>query len=214
MAEFKTHLIFAAATGAVVAWTGLSKGGLNELQAMTVVILGTFGGLLPDLDSDTGKPLAFVFQVLSVIVPASLYPLAKKFGHDLPFLICYFVLFYIFVNYFICSIIKRFTVHRGILHSIPFALLCGELSFLLFDTNGRIFALYASVAVFAGTLCHLILDELCSLKLRFGFIPIAKRSSGTALALYSSDPLATLNVYLALAATSAVTYLKFHGKAW
>jgi membrane-bound metal-dependent hydrolase YbcI (DUF457 family) len=212
MAEFKTHLIFGAAAGGWMAWMGISRGSLTHLQASAVVIVGTLGGLLPDLDSDTGKPLALLFQVLSVLLPAALYPLATKFGQDLPFLICYFVLSYLAINYLICPIIKRFTIHRGIMHSIPFAVLCGELAFLLFDAHGRKFALYGGAAVLSGALCHLILDEICSLKLRFGFIPLVKRSSGTALAFFSSNSTVTLTIYLALAAVSAITVMRLAGK--
>jgi len=64
----------------------------------------------------------------------------------------------------------------------------------------------AGTAVFLGCLVHLVLDELSSFKLKFGFIPIPKKSSGTAFKLKSESLGATLFIYLILAAVGIVAF--------
>jgi len=174
--------------------------GLSLTQAGAIFVVGSVGGLLPDLDSDTGKPLSFLFHLVSVLIPSMLLIEAIKIcGGSPEFLICYFSISYLFINYVVCSIIKKITVHRGIMHSIPFALVCGGIGYLLFLPSGKQVAIMAGVAVFSGCFVHLVLDELSSFKLKFGFIPIPKKSSGSSLKFRSESLVATISIYLILA---------------
>jgi hypothetical protein len=50
----------------------------------------------------------------------------------------------------------------------------------------------------SGGLTHLILDELRAVEMKFGFWPVLKGSSGSALKFGSESGLATDSVYLAL----------------
>lgn len=210
MADFKAHLTSGLINGACFSFGGMLFKNLDPIDAGAVFIIGTTGGLLPDLDSDTGKPLALLFQLLSVLVPVLLYPYAKPFFRpDLPFLICYFTTLYLLINYIICQLLKRLTKHRGIMHSIPFAVLCGELSFLLLFPSGLTLALFGGFAVFSGCMIHLILDELNSLSLKFGFILVVKNSSGSALKLYSPYILSNLLTYTLIIITGILILSKF-----
>ncbi|MBF0226605.1 MAG: metal-dependent hydrolase [Desulfobacterales bacterium] len=197
MAGFKIHLLGGMTNGALIAGICLWKQGFTPIQAGAVFIAGTIGGLLPDVDSDTSRPLTLLFQLMSVLIPAILYQKASKYGGKSPeFMICYFAISYIFINYVICEIIKELTVHRGIMHSIPFAFLCGGIGYLLFSQSGKNISLSCGVAVFTGCLVHLILDEFNSFSFKFGLIPVVKRSSGTALKLGSESVISTAFVYL------------------
>ncbi|MBF0574038.1 MAG: metal-dependent hydrolase, partial [Desulfamplus sp.] len=53
------------------------------------------------------------------------------------FIITYFVISFIFIKYGLCTLVKKITTHRGIMHSIPFALLCSEAGFFIFIPSGR-----------------------------------------------------------------------------
>ena len=83
------------------------------------------------------------------------------------------------IRFGIGSWIKKITVHRGMIHSIPMAILAGELTFFLVTgTVPERFVKAAALTV--GYLSHLILDEIYSIdstgrKLRL------KKSFGTAL---------------------------------
>ena len=199
MADFKTHLTSGVLSGAGFSMVGLLTNALTVTQAGAVFTVGAFAGLLPDLDSDTGKPLSFLFQFLSLIIPCVFFISAAKYGGYSPeFLICYFALSYLFINYIVCSFIKKMTVHRGMMHSIPFAFLCGGVGYLLFSNSGGQVALIAGTASLFGCLLHLILDELNSFKFKYGIIPTLKKSSGTALKFKSNSFSATLFMYTVL----------------
>lgn len=199
MADFKTHLTGGIISGAGFSVVGLFTNALTVTQAGAVFTVGAFAGLLPDLDSDTGKPLTFLFQLLSIIIPCVFFPTAAQYGGNSPeFLICYFILSYIFINYIVCSLIKKMTVHRGIMHSIPFAILCGGVGYLLFSNSGGQIAFITGTAALFGCLLHLILDELNSFKFKYGFIPTLKKSGGTALKFKSSSFSTTLLIYTIL----------------
>lgn len=213
MADFKAHLSGGIAAGAVTsAYFFISQpGAFNPTQLTAIFLSGTIGGLLPDLDSDTGKPLAMLFGLISVIIPVIFLKKISLYFEVTPeFLISYFVLAYMLINYVILEIVKRITRHRGIMHSIPFAVLCGEAVFLVFLPSGKRMAFAAGVAVFAGSMIHLILDELHAISFKWGFFPVGKSSSGSALALYSNSVIATLTVY-GLAGLCSLPILKSFG---
>ena len=207
MAGFKTHLAGGIASGTGLSLIGYHFQGLSLMQAGAIFVVGSAAGLLPDLDSDTGKPLAFLFQLVTILVPSLLFTrAAQRFGNSPEFLICYFTLSYLLINYVVCAVIKKLTVHRGIMHSLPFALLCGGIGYLLFAPSGGNMALMGGSAVLAGCLVHLLLDEFSSFELKLGFIPFPKRSSGTAFKLKSDSLPATIFVYLFLGVVASAIF--------
>jgi len=214
MAGFKAHLASGIASGAGISLIGFFLRGLSLTQAGAVFVVGSVGGLLPDLDSDTGKPLSFLFHLVSVLIPSLLLIKAIRIGGDSPeFLICYFAVSYLFINYVVCSIIKKITVHRGMMHSIPFALMCGGICYLLFLSSGKQVAIMAGTAVLLGCLVHLVLDEFSSFKLKFGFIPIPKKSSGSAFKFKSESLGATLFTYVVLAFVGIAIFVSTLGSS-
>ena len=214
MAGFKAHLAGGIASGVGISLIGFYLRGLNLTQAGAIFVVGSVGGLLPDLDSDTGKPLSFLFHLVSVLIPSVLLIEAVQIGGDSPeFLICYFTISYLSINYVLCSIIKKITVHRGMMHSIPFAIVCGGIGYLLFLPSSEQVAIMAGVAMFSGCFVHLVLDELSSFKLKFGFIPIPKKSSGSAFKLKSESLGATLFIYLILALVALAAFVSTPGSS-
>ena len=198
MAGFKAHLTGGVMSGAGVSALALFTRALTLTQAVAIFFVGTVAGLLPDLDSDTGKPLTLLFQLISVLIPSLLFFKATQFGGNTPeFLICYFIVSYLFINYIVCFTIQKLTVHRGMMHSLPFACLCAGLAYLLFMESGKGVALMSGIAVFAGCLVHLVLDELHSFTFKYGFIPTLNKSRGTALK-FKSDSILTTIVYYSL----------------
>ncbi|BHH84448.1 metal-dependent hydrolase [Desulforhopalus sp. 52FAK] len=202
MAGFNTHVAGGLVVGAISAAVALEVYHFDIIPTIAVGIMGTIGGLLPDLDSDSGKPLALIFGAMSILIPALLLeklPIAKHFSPE--FLVSYFVISFLFINIFICNIIKKLTRHRGIFHSLPFAVLSGELGYLLFLPSGHNLAMLVAVSLFCGSLMHLVLDELNSLSFRYFIIPSFKSSFGTAIKLKSDSLLATATIYGLVALT-------------
>lgn len=110
---------------------------------------------------------------------------------------------YLVVRYLAGALFSRFTVHRGIWHSLLAAGLCGlaaaALSFRLLDQPERLAWLHG-LAVTVGFVIHLALDECYSVDLTGARI---KRSFGTAIKPFDwkvpGNTLAMLMAGLALA---------------
>ncbi|MCP4694513.1 MAG: hypothetical protein GY859_41170 [Desulfobacterales bacterium] len=185
--------------GACFAAAGAWAGALNPMQAGAVFVVGAVSGLLPDLDSDTGKPLSFLFHLVSVLAPSLfLGKIVQLQGWSLELIICYFTASYLIINHVILGVVKKITRHRGMMHSVPFCLLSGGVTYLLFLHSGRAAAVFAGVSVFFGCMGHLVLDEFSSFHFKYGLFPAAKRSRGTALKYSSKSRLSTGLFYFLL----------------
>ncbi len=204
MSDFKAHVWGGLVTGACISGAQIVffPGVLDDVQLAAVCLMAIVGGVLPDLDSDTGRPLTILFGLLSLIVPTLALKFMGRYNALTPeFLICYFALAYFFINFVICRMIKRLTVHRGIMHSIPFVLLCGIGFFFLFLPSGRPMALATGVSVFAGGIVHLLMDEIHSLSWSSGVLPRISKSTGTAFKFRSSSAFSTVFIYGGLLAS-------------
>jgi membrane-bound metal-dependent hydrolase YbcI (DUF457 family) len=134
--------------------------------------------MLPDIDSDTSKSFQECIYLTAGI--GCILTAARLRHHiDPDFAILGGVLMFLVIRYGIGTLIKTITTHRGMIHSIPMAILSGELAF--FVVTGTVEErLVKAAALTIGFLSHLILDEVYSIDstgaaLRF------KKSFGTAL---------------------------------
>ena len=157
------------------------------------------GGILPDIDSDVSIPIRVAFNLLSVIAA---FLVIFEFSERISLIeLCILgAVTFIAVRYGVFSLFASFTVHRGIIHSIPAGVLAGLitvwLSYTIFDAP--VFnAWLAGTFIFGGFLVHLILDELYSVDLMGRTL---KRSFGTAFNLGSLNNLfGTAGLYVAVA---------------
>lgn len=196
MADFKTHLIGAAAVSGITATALMLADVLPQGQIINCFILGTIGGLLPDIDSESSVPFRVAFNILGVLAGfLAVLNLGKQYS--LAELIVVWILAFAAIRVGVCMLVSRYTVHRGLVHSIPAALAFGLgvvliASYLLGKTP--VFAWMAGSFVTLGFLVHLLLDECYSVNLMGVSL---KRSFGTAFNLGSfNQPLGTLLLYL------------------
>ncbi len=71
MADFKTHMTVSTATGVAYAFAGHQM----AMPWTTCLVAGglcSVSGMLPDLDSDSGRPLREATTLCSAIVPIAL----------------------------------------------------------------------------------------------------------------------------------------------
>ncbi|TFH84921.1 hypothetical protein EQG41_19945 [Billgrantia azerbaijanica] len=180
MADFRTHLGVAAAGAAVVAHGGWQVGLWSAAESLPVLALVTFGGILPDIDADSSKAIRLIFNLLAVpAVVAGALLLQGHLATGSLLLACGAL--YLGVRYLAGALFARFTVHRGLWHSLLAAALCGlggaALSHRLFAQPAHL-AWAHGVALALGFVIHLLLDELFSVDLTGARL---KRSFGTAL---------------------------------
>src|SRR5271170_6459081 len=73
MASYKGHLSFSASLGFVYGGMAHSQLEFDTPTATLGALLTTVGGLLPDLDSDSGVPVRELFSLAAVLTPLLLW---------------------------------------------------------------------------------------------------------------------------------------------
>ena len=203
MAGFKTHI---TASGLLGVGYGVAGHFLLETPLATSVLAGGLcgvAGMLPDLDSDSGRPVKESLAFAAAVIPMMLVDRFREFGMTTESIILVTGLMYVIVRFGLGEMFTRLTVHRGMFHSIPAALIAGEIAFLL-STGDMTVRLYKAGAIVAGYLCHLVLDEIYSFEMKRGRIHI-KKSFGTALKLFGREWMGNMAVYASLALLTYIT---------
>jgi membrane-bound metal-dependent hydrolase YbcI (DUF457 family) len=112
-------------------------------------------------------------------------------------------LVYFSIRFGLGKILKRFTVHRGMWHSLPAVAIAGLLAFLICACDDMQMRLFNTGAVMLGYTSHLVLDELYSISWQRGRLRL-KKSFGSALKLWSKSPWANISTYAKLAMLAAL----------
>ena len=142
--------------------------------------LCSFAGMLPDLDSDTSKSFQecmYLTAGIGCILTASRL---RYHGIDPDLAMLGGAFMFLFIRFIVATWVKKITVHRGMIHSIPMAILAGQLVFFAVTGETVYERLVKAVALTIGYLSHLILDEVYSVDTKGGTLRL-KRSFGTAL---------------------------------
>ncbi|MBX3423542.1 MAG: metal-dependent hydrolase [Pirellulaceae bacterium] len=204
MADFKTHMLVSTTTGAVLAGVGI-QAGISLDTCLVAGALCSVSGMLPDLDSDSGRPLREATALSAAVVPMMMVDRLQRLqlGHDTMVLIS--IGSYILIRFLMAEIFRRYTVHRGMWHSLPAAAICGMIAFLLIANEDIGMRIYKTVAVVLGFLSHLILDEIWSVDYRSGGYKF-KQSFGTALKLWGNRRSANLVSYGLLMLSGIAVY--------
>jgi membrane-bound metal-dependent hydrolase YbcI (DUF457 family) len=114
------------------------------------------------------------------------------FNHEEIVLICGAL--YFLIRFGLAWVFKRYTVHRGMWHSIPAAFTAALIGYLACSCENHLVPLFKGGAVLLGFLSHLVLDELNSFHVHRGRLRI-KRSFGTALKFWGRSYWANLSTY-------------------
>lgn len=197
MAGFKTHITVSTACGVGIAGAGVAFG----MHPATCILTGTLcsvAGMLPDIDSDTGVPLRETMSFGAAILPMMFVDRLHAMNWSTESIAVAAVFLYAAVRFGVAEIIKRYTVHRGMWHSIPAAGICAAATFLIVSGDTIEIRLFKTAGVVVGFLSHLILDEIWSVNVGIGGVKV-KKSFGTALKFFGPKPWANLSVYAKLA---------------
>jgi membrane-bound metal-dependent hydrolase YbcI (DUF457 family) len=188
MAAFREHVTFSAVLGVGYA-VGLKTLGFEGPQAILAGSLCGMAGMLPDLDSDSGKPIREMFGFLATV--GALIFFHRLGPGDLEFRMLLAGAMYLFVRFGFSYIFKQLTVHRGMCHSLPAAMIAGLSTYLVFSHMGQRGALAMAGGVTLGFLSHLLLDEIYAVNFK-GVIPKMNQFAGSALKFTSKSSAATL----------------------
>lgn len=209
MAGFKTHIV---ASGLVGIGYGVAAHVLYETSLSSCVLaagLCGVSGMLPDIDSGSGRPLRESLAFGAAIVAMMMVDRLQQLGSPSETIVLAGSLMYLLVRFGLGALLRRYTVHRGMFHSLPAVVIAGELAFLLASGSVEL-RIYKAGGVALGYLVHLALDELYSIEWRRGRLRL-KSSFGTALKLLSHNWWANSSTYLKLA---LLTFLVLKEPGW
>lgn len=196
MASYHTHLLGGLATGTLAALIGVVDGHLLPPELGLLVVVGTLGGIAPDVDSDSGHPVRVLFTTGAVALPLAALWRVSWLSETLPRAALAALAIAVFVYWPLKWAFMKLTVHRGAWHSLPAALIFGGGAFLITGRRVDDLDLQLSVGLTAGAgyLSHLILDELYAVDFNgVAFRP--KASLGTALKPKGPTLLTTVLLY-------------------
>ncbi len=196
MAAFQEHLNITVLTSGIIIIPFHNVGLINLEQSLISLFLGILGGVAPDLDSDSSKPIQSFFKILSIFIPLIFLLSFNRSFSILEMLMIWLITSFVLKSFFF-KIFLSLTHHRGIFHSIPMGILFTQLviffSYNFFHISSNIAFIYG-VFILIGFLTHLILDEIYSVNVLGIHI---KKTFGSALKLFdTNNKLGTLTLYI------------------
>lgn len=207
MAGFRTHITISSLLGVGYGATGYALLDLPVESCVLASALCGVSGMLPDVDSDSGVPLRESLAFAAAAVPMMLVDRFRHMGWPSESIVLAGAAIYLAIRFGFGWLLKRFTVHRGMFHSLPAAVIAGEVAFLLASGSLGV-RVFKAMGVVAGFMSHLLLDEIYSVDLRRVRI---KKSFGTAVKFWSDNRLATCVTYLNVL---LLTFLVLNDKIW
>ena len=160
MAGYREHLTFSALCGIGYGAAAGFLGPFTPPQAAIAGCLTGLAGMLPDLDSETGKPVRELSGVVAAVVPfIAIRHLVDVLG-SVDAMILAGGLIYIAVRYGGAWLLARLCVHRGMFHSIPALGIAACLGFLGYKSEDVGVRILMGGGIALGYLSHLVLDEI------------------------------------------------------
>ena len=183
MAGFKVHSNVAAAISTSIAIGLFCYGKINIENAIFYALLGTIGGLSPDIDSAHSTSIKVVFFSLAIFCSVSIGLILNK-SIPMSMLVINMVSVFLSIQFVLQGAFKKIAVHRGSCHSLAFAVLIGVMMVnILYLLKIKIETCWlAGVFLTFGCLIHLVIDEFYSFDFKNKKI---KSSLGTAIKVIS-----------------------------
>ena len=204
MADFRTHIGFSSLIGVAYGYAGY-QAGLPWETCCIGTGLCSVSGMLPDLDSDSGIPLREATTFAACVVPMLMVERLQRMGIGTETMILVAIGIYLFIRFGIAEIFRRYTVHRGMWHSIPAAIAVGMSAFLICASEDISIRFFKTAAVVIGFLSHLILDEIWAVEFKQARYQL-KSSFGTALKFWGQNRFANLFTFALVTVLGILVY--------
>lgn len=187
MAAYREHLSVSSLLGIGVGAGAYFALGFTPIQGALVGWLTALGGMLPDLDSQTGRPVREMFGLVAAIAPLAL--VGRVIGwlgldaSSIEMTMLLIVVMYLTIKYGGQMLIGAVAVHRGMFHSLPAMLIAAEITYLVYPHESARVKLLMGGGVAIGFFSHLLLDEMYSVQWSGVRIKV-KKSAGTAIKMF------------------------------
>jgi len=220
MARFQVHFSTSSVTGVLLGITSVYWLDFDWGAAISVAVYCAIGGTIPDLDSDSGIPAREMFNLVSVFCPLLLYHRLEQEGLSNEQVFACMVGIYLIIRFGLKRLFRKFTVHRGMFHSVPLMLITGLLVYLPGSATGGVEPTDSGVnqdmrhfhravlglAAAIGVLTHLVLDEIWAVNWE-GVTFHLNQFAGSAVKFWSSSLVASCLTYTILGGLIYATYL-------
>lgn len=188
MASFAQHVNVAVIISGIMIAPLYSSGFVDINQSLALLFFGMMGGILPDIDLENSKPIQITSSILSIFIPL-LAILTLLQSLSISKMLFIWFLSSILLHFFLFKILLKLTIHRGVIHSVPMAIVFAQILNITFSQMFNfedLFSLLCGLFLFIGFIIHLVLDEIVSLN-AFGMS--FKKSLGSALKFYDKNNL-------------------------
>ncbi|MFN8708725.1 MAG: metal-dependent hydrolase [Planctomyces sp.] len=186
MAGYREHITVSGLLGGCYAVASVTLFHFSWVQATIAAILAWIAGMLPDLDSESGRPVRELFGLVGALAPLLVLQHVHEMGMNGDRAMMLALISYGCVKYGGAFLMARLTVHRGMFHSIPALLIACEVVFLSYASPDVRVRLLMALAVGVGFLSHLVLDEMYSVQWDGTRVRL-KHSAGTALKFFGTE---------------------------
>lgn len=197
MAGYREHISVSGLCGLCYGAMATFGLGFTGVQGALAGLLTWVGGMLPDLDSESGRPVRELFPLVAAIAPMLMIRHLARWSGSTDGTILLAVICYGVIRYGGAALLHNVSVHRGMFHSIPAMIISAELIFLAFTSSPVPVRLLMAGGVALGFLSHLILDEMYSVEWT-GIRLRLNKSAGSAMKFVGRNLFANVFTYALL----------------
>ncbi len=209
MPGLRVHITGSALAGAAYAVAAWQIGGMPPSTCILGGVLCVLAGMLPDLDSGEEDSLRESIGFAAAVVPLLMIHRLQQAGLSLEAIVLAGAGLFLAVRYGAAWLVSKYSVQRGMLHSLPAAAVAGQVAFLSFSTEEPIHRYFVASSVVLGFLMHLVLDEIWAVK-EGQFGPKFKTSFGTAMKFYGPEAWSNLLSYVLVVALGVLSATDAH----
>lgn len=209
MAGFRMHISVSTACGAAYGYAAYKALGHNPETAFFAAGVTAVSGMLPDLDSDNGRPVRELSAFAASAIPLLAVPRLVHSGLSTEGVYAILGLAYFVIRFGGAWVIRMTSVHRGMYHSVPAMLIAGLAVYLAYGSHDQSIRLVLAAGAMIGFFSHLLLDEIYSVD--FNGIRIRLNSfAGSAIKFVSPSFAGTTVCYLILGGLLWAAYHDYH----
>lgn len=159
MAQHSSHLYFSLGIGVTYALVGIVVLHVYPELAMLGFVVTVIAGLAPNLDAHGSSSSRDLISLISILPPLTIVAatpgLQSSPGSRI---VLVGVAAYITTRFLLLTLLQKYTTRRGMMHSIPVAIIAFEFVYLLFFDIYWSDRLFLATGAFVGYFSHLMLD--------------------------------------------------------
>ena len=166
MAKEQSHFSISIGLAVIYVLAGVVLLALKPEVLLLASVIVVIAGMLPNIDegnSGSAHEFGGLLAAVSPLIFLQFFPRFQDGG--ITRLVLVVVCCYILSRIVIARVFQKVLIHRGMLHSIPAAIVTFEVVYLLFWDLGQRDRLYLAFAALLGFTMHLIMDAYTNLDL-------------------------------------------------